>query len=81
MADNWHKRVKKKLGDLAVPCMVSERWIQFSTQGSAKCSEGEYFTLWVMTRGADDQPRKLCELIVTREDLQGALDVIEKTPA
>lgn len=81
MADNWHKRVKKKLGDFAVPCMVSERWIQFSTQGSAKLSEGEYITLWVMTRGADDQPRKLCELIVTREDLQGALDLIEKTPA
>ena len=81
VADNWHKRIKRKLGDFAVPCMVTERWIQVSTGGSSKQPEGEYITLWVMTRGADDQPRKLCELIVTREDLQGALDLIEKTPA
>ena len=81
MATNWHKQLKKTLGDFAVPCMVSERWIQFSSEGSAKLSEGEYLTLWVMTRGADDQPKKLCELIVTREDLQGALGLIEKTPS
>ncbi|MFH0982939.1 MAG: hypothetical protein V2A79_15565 [Planctomycetota bacterium] len=80
MAENWHNRLKKKLGDFAVPCMVSERWIQFSAKGSARLSEGEYVTLWIMARGADDQPKKLCELIVTRKDLQNALDLIEKTP-
>ncbi len=80
MPDNWHKRLKRHLGDFAVPCMVSDRWIQFSTDGSALLPEGEYITLWVMTRGADGRPKKLCELIVTRQDLQGALDLIERTP-
>jgi hypothetical protein len=81
MATNWHERMKKKLGDFAVPCMVSGRWIQFSTEGSAKFPDGEYIILNVMTRGANDRPKKLCELIVTREDLQDALDLIEKTPS
>jgi len=58
--------------------MVTERWLQFSTEGWARLHEGEYITLWVMTRGADDQPKKLCKLIVTREDLLAALELIEK---
>lgn len=73
-----HDRLKRKLGDFAVPCMITERWLQFSTQGSQRLHEGEYIMLWVMTRGADDQPKKLCELIVTREDLLAALELIEK---
>jgi hypothetical protein len=60
--------------------MVSGRWLQFSTGGSAKLTEGEYITMWVMTENSDDKDKKLCELIVTREDLQSALDLIEKTP-
>ena len=73
-----HDRLKRKLGDFAVPCMVTERWLQFSTEGSARLVEGEYITLSVMTCGADDQPKKLCGLIVTREDLLAALELIEK---
>lgn len=59
--------------------MVSSRWIQFSAEGSTKLSEGEAISLWVMTEGVDGEPRKLCELIVTREDLMSAIELIEKT--
>lgn len=80
MATNWHKRLKQELGDFAVPCMVSERWLQFSTEGSARFKQGEYIQLWVMTPRTDEKPRKLCELIVTRGDLLAAMELIEKTP-
>ena len=60
--------------------MVSNRWLQFSTSGSARFKEGEYIQLWVMILNSREQPKKLCELIVTREDLLGVLDLIEKTP-
>jgi hypothetical protein len=56
------------------------RWLEFSTEGSAKFSDGEYLHLWVMTRDENDKPRRLCELIVTREDLDDVLALIERTP-
>jgi hypothetical protein len=35
-------------------------------------------TVNVMTRGAKGKPRKICELIVTREDLLDTLEQIAK---
>ncbi len=80
MAAPWHERTKKELGDFAVPCLVSERWLAFSKDGSAKLSEGEAMMVHVMTRGADGKARRICELAVTREDLLAVLDLIERTP-
>jgi hypothetical protein len=78
VARQWQERWRAKHGDFAVPCVVSGRWLEFSQRGSARMMEGEAITVAVMTEGADEQPRKLCELIVTREDLMRVLDLIEK---
>jgi hypothetical protein len=80
MAAAWHERVKKELGDFAVPCLVSQRWLEFSRDGSAQLSEGEGMIVHVMTRGADGKPRRICELAITREDLLAVLSLIERTP-
>ncbi len=78
MVTKWQERWKAKHGDFAVPCVVSGRWLEFSQCGSARIREGEAITLTVMTEGADEQPHKLCELIITREDIVRVLDIIEK---
>ena len=78
MAESSYTRLKRKLGDFAVPCLVTERWLEFAQVGSARLPEGEALTVSVMTRGSDDNPRKLCELIVTRETLLDVLNLIEK---
>jgi hypothetical protein len=78
MAENYHTRLKRKLGNFAVPCVVSERWLEFSQGGSVCLPEGEALIVSVMTRGTDDKPKKLCEVIVTRESLLEVLNLIEK---
>jgi hypothetical protein len=78
---DWRKRLRVERGDFVVPCRVSMRWLEFSTSGSAKFNDGEYLQLWVMTRGEDDKPRRVCELVVTREELLGVLDLIERSPS
>jgi hypothetical protein len=77
MATKWQQRWRAKHGDFAVPCVVRGRWWEFSQRGSARIMEGEAITLTVKTEGADEQPRKLCELIVTREDLMRVLGIID----
>jgi hypothetical protein len=78
MATNSRQRWRAKHGDFAVPCIVSGRWLEFSQDGSGWSREGEAITLSVMTDGSDDLPRKLCELIVTRDELVRVLALIEK---
>jgi hypothetical protein len=48
---------------------VSDRWLLFKTAGSAKFSKGEHIALWAMTEDSTDKAMKLCELIVTRENV------------
>jgi len=74
----WQRRWRQTHGDFAVPCIVSGRWLEFSQDGSTKLPEGEAITLTVMTEGESGDPRKLCELIVTREDLISVLNLVEK---
>ncbi len=78
MALDSRKRWRLKHGDFAVPCIVSGRWLEFSQDGSGWSPEGEAITLSVMTDGSDDQPRKLCELIVARDELVRVLALIER---
>lgn len=80
MASNWWKRYKAKLGAFAVPCIVSNRWIEFSQGGSARLEDGEAVTIHIMTQGADDKPRRLCEMVILREDLLSALALVERAP-
>jgi hypothetical protein len=79
MNTSWQRRWRAKHGDFAVPCIVTSRWIEFSQVGSTPRPEGEAIKLAVMTDGSNDEPHKICELIVTREELLRVLALIEKT--
>lgn len=59
-----------------VPCQVSERWLQFPQTAHALAA-GDFMTVDVMTLGADDKERKICELVLTKQDL---LRMIEQVP-
>jgi hypothetical protein len=73
---NSDKRRKNRLGRFAVPCRVTDRWLQF-----APTSRGDHRTQWmtidVMTGGYDDGNRKICQLIITREDLDEVLERVK----
>jgi len=68
------KRIENRLGPMAVPCQVSDRWLDFDRE-SALLAGGEFIGVRVMTRGTGDQPRKLCSMYITRERL---LEVLGK---
>lgn len=74
---NW-ERIKNQMGKGYVPCMVSERWIQFPNKSGGNYSKGEFIEISVMTRGDNGKPRKLCDLVITREDIVRAIDSVEK---
>lgn len=61
------KRVDASKGELR--CEVSERWIKFP-EASSKYVDIDYLALDVMTLGANEKERKLCEIIVDRELLE-----------
>ena len=60
------KRLEVKEGKLS--CEVSERWIKFPS-ASDKFDDIEYLSLDVMTRGSNDKDRKLCEIIIDKQQL------------
>ena len=60
------KRLKQKEG--RIECEVSGRWIQFP-EASDKFSNMEYLRLDIMTMGAPDEERKLCEIILDKQQL------------
>ncbi len=70
---NPYKRLKARYGARMVPCMVSGRYLLFPEQSAGHLGGGEFIPVDVMTMGGDDKPRKLCEMVITREDLLAAL--------
>jgi len=60
------KRLNEKTGKLE--CEVSGRWLQFPPS-SDKFSNIEYISLDIMTIGASDKERKICELIFDKQQL------------
>jgi hypothetical protein len=74
-----HTRLKNTLGKLAVPCIVSSRWIKFHPESAGPYEEGEYIIMNVMTSDKNDHDRKVCELVVTREDLLSALNSVKRS--
>lgn len=71
---SFSQRRKNTLGPLTVECQVSGRYLKFHDKSSI-LQGGEFITVDVMSMQVEDdkKPRKICELIVTREDLLEAL--------
>lgn len=71
------------MGKGYVPCEVSSRYLLFDLKSHATVS-GEYITILVMTSNEWDasgpvKQRQLCSLIVTREDIERALQAVKPT--
>jgi hypothetical protein len=71
------QRYRNKLGKLAAQCIVSERWLKFE-QEYTSYGGNDLITLDVMTLDITESPRKLCQLILNRQDLEQALHKIKK---
>ena len=70
---NSDKRRKNSLGKYAVPCQVTDRFIRFHEESVGPSGARELLVLDVMTGGYDDLGKKICQLIVSRGDLEEAL--------
>ncbi len=67
------QRWRNRRGERAVPCQVSDRWLEFSE--TAALVGGEHLILVdVMTLDRHDNPRKLCQLVLSRQDLDRTLN-------
>ena len=73
-------RDSKQKGRLSVRCIVSDRWLSFPAKTETKLEAGEPIIVNVMTRSKDDNPKKLCELILIREELEDTLRMIHYEP-
>jgi len=72
---SWQLR-KKEVGPFRVECEVSNRWLEFATT-SASTQRGSIFWVTVMTQLDGKPARAICELALTKEDLQMALDEMD----
>ena len=70
------QRIKNMQGEFSVPCEVSNRWISFGKTSSI-LKGGEFIFADIMTLANDDKPRKICNLIITRENLLKVLSKIK----
>lgn len=66
------RRTRLNLRKHRVACQVSERWLQFP-QTAQQLQGGDFMMIDVMTIGANDTDRKLCELVLTKQDLLNML--------
>jgi len=71
------QREKNQMGEGYVPCVVSERWLQFPNMSAGHYGGGEFIEISVMTRDSDKKPKKLCDLVITREDIIRAINWVK----
>ena len=70
---SYSQRHKNMMGPLAVECQVSGRYLQFHEKSDI-LDAGEFITVDVMAMPDGDAPaKKICGLIIKREDLLEAL--------
>ncbi len=62
------RRRRLALSKYRVPCQVSDRWLQFPETAHA-FHDGDFMRVNVMTMGANEKERKICELVLTKQDL------------
>ncbi len=69
------RRQRLNLRKYRVACEVSGRWLQFPEK-SSKVSNKDLLVVNVMTLGNDDKEKKLCELVISRQDIIEMLNTI-----
>jgi hypothetical protein len=71
-----YQRIRNMQGEFSVPCEVSERWLLFG-RTSSMLREGEFISVDIMTMTENNNPKKLCGLFITRENLMEVLSNIK----
>lgn len=74
---NFERRRRTYLNKGRAPCQVSGRWLQFPER-AGEYSDGTFLTIDVMTENVDGNQRKLCELVLVKEDL---LELLARIPS
>jgi hypothetical protein len=72
----WARQKRVDINQHIARCQVSQRWLQFPGAGS-RFSEGTFLAVDVMTLGGDEKPRKLCEMVLLKEELESILTAIQ----
>jgi hypothetical protein len=67
------KRLDERQG--IVRCEVSGRWLQMPSQAH-QFDKGTYLAIDVMTKSGEGKSRKLCELVLLKEDILKAVAAI-----
>jgi hypothetical protein len=57
-------------------CVVSSRWLQFP-QTATMVYDAPFMFVDVMTMNSDDQEKKICQLVLSKDDLLQILNRIE----
>ncbi|MBV1931831.1 MAG: hypothetical protein KUG71_08945 [Porticoccaceae bacterium] len=65
----YKRRKREDKENKILRCEFSERWIQFPVVSELTADNIDYMHLDVMTKGNNDKPKKLCEVIVNRSTL------------
>lgn len=73
---NVERRRRANLNEGKAPCQVSGRWLQFPAQVH-EFKAGTFLAAALMTVDGDGKPRKLCELVLVKEDL---LELMARVP-
>ena len=75
---NGSRRWERLLGERAVACLVTSRWLQFPAK-SDFVDNGNYMFVDVMTSGDGEKARKICQICISKEALLSALDHVDQT--
>ena len=81
--DRWERKHLAKLMEGRADCQVSGRWLQFplaARENPNGAGTHALMTVDVMTADADGEERKLCELVLAREDLLMILNRMPVAP-
>lgn len=74
--NHQQRRALRNLKNGIVACQVTGRWLQFPEKASDVGGQG-FMAIDVMTPGSGEEPRKICELVLTKEDLLAMLSKID----
>lgn len=68
--------LKNKRGKFSVNCLLTDRWLRFEDT-SVRMDVGEAIILEVMETDEEGNDTKLCQLVITKEELLEVLGQIE----
>jgi hypothetical protein len=67
------QRWRNEMGDRAVQCQVSNRWLEFPEVRHAE-GDDDWLHVYVMTLDANEEPKRICELVLSRHDIEKAME-------